>query len=216
MRSEHVRLAVDMTNGTNATDWVCKIAFSAVILAGGKSSRMGQDKALVNLGGQSLLARQIALVREVEAGEVFVSGRAGVGYSAFGCLVLTDYFSDVGPLAGIERALDASSSPLLLVLAVDMPAMNSSMLRRLIASCTTDRGVIPRTQDGIEPLVAIYPKAALNTLKRELQQGRSSGVRWFAQECVAAGLAQFMDVSDVDAESFVSVNSPEELLKIKG
>jgi molybdopterin-guanine dinucleotide biosynthesis protein A len=183
--------------------------FDAVILAGGKSSRMGQDKALLEVGGQSLLARQIALVREVGAGEVFVSGRAGVDYSGFDCPVLVDKFPDAGPLAGIERALDASSSPLLLVLAVDMPAMNAAMLGRLLASCTTVHGVIPRTKDGIEPLAAIYPKAALDKLRVELQQGKSPGVRWFAQECVTAGLAQFMDVSDADAECFVSANSPE-------
>jgi molybdopterin-guanine dinucleotide biosynthesis protein A len=205
-----------MTNGTNATNGVSNVAFSAVILAGGKSSRMGRDKAFVEVGGSSLIARQIALVGDVGAGEVFISGREDVDYSAFGCRVLVDEFSDAGPLAGIERALDASSSPLVLVLAVDMPAMNSPMLRRLLASCTAVRGVIPRTKDGIEPLAAIYPKAALNTLKRELQQGKSPGVRWLAQECVAAGLAQFVDVSDADVESFVSVNSPEELRKLTG
>ena len=209
LRNEYARLAVDMTNGTNATGGARDVAFSAVILAGGKSSRMGRDKAFVEVDGSSLIARQIALVGDVGAGEVFISGREDVDYSAFGCRVLVDEFSAAGPLAGIERALDASASPLLLVLAVDMPAMNATMLRRLIASCTAVRGVIPRTKDGIEPLAAIYPKAALNKLKRELQQGKSPGVRWFAQECVASGLAQFVDVSDADAEFFASANSPE-------
>ncbi len=183
--------------------------FDAVILAGGKSSRMGRDKAFVEVSGQSLLARQIALVREVGAGEVFISGRAGVDYSTFGCRVLLDNFPDAGPLSGIERALDVCTTPLVLVLAVDMPAMNAAMLGRLLASCTTVRGVIPRTKDGIEPLAAIYPKAALNTLKRELQQGRAPGVRWLAEECVAAGLAQFVDVSDADAGCFASANDAE-------
>ena len=198
-----------MTNGTNATDGVCKIAFSAVILAGGKSSRMGRDKAFVGIGGQSILARQIALVRDVGAGEVFISGREDVDYSAFGCRVLMDKFPDVGPLAGIERALDASASPLLLVLAVDMPVMNVMILGRLISSCTAVRGAIPKTNSGIEPLAAVYPKATWDKLKLELQRGNAPGVRWLAQECVASGLAQFVDVSDADAEYFASANSPE-------
>lgn len=190
--------------------------FSVVILAGGKSSRMGWDKALLEIGGQSLLARQVALVRDVGAREVFISGHEGADYSAFGCRVLVDRFPDAGPLAGIERALDASTSPLLLVLAVDMPAMNTTMLWRLIAGCDGVRGVIPRTKDGVEPLAAIYPKVAWDKLKFELQQGRAPGVRWFAQKCVAAGLAQFVDVSDADAKCFASANSPEEFRKLTG
>ncbi len=66
--------------------------FSAVILAGGKSSRMGRDKAWLEFDGQSLLARQIACVRRAGASEVFISGRAGVDYSAFGCPVMEDEF----------------------------------------------------------------------------------------------------------------------------
>ena len=203
MRSNNGTYAPHVTYAKHA------MIFDAVILAGGKSSRMGRDKALVELGGQSLLARQIALVREVGAGEVFVSGREGVDYSAFGCRVLVDKFSDAGPLAGIERALDASSSPLLLVLAVDMPAMNSAILSKLLKSCASARGVIPKTRSGIEPLAAVYPKLAMDKLKRELRFGKTPGARWLAEECVAVGLAQFMDVSDADAECFASVNSPE-------
>lgn len=190
------------------------MTFDAVILAGGKSSRMGRDKALLEVGGQSSLARQIELVRDLGACEIFISGRVGVDYSAFGCRVLVDRFPEAGPLAGIERALDASTSPLLLALAVDMPAMNVSMLGKILTSCTTDRGAIPRTKTGIEPLAAVYPKAAWeNPAIRcglELQQNRAPGVRWFAQECVAAGLAQFVDLGDDDAECFASANSPEQ------
>lgn len=194
------------------------MTFDAVILAGGKSSRMQRDKAFLEVDGASLLARQIALVRSVGAREVFISGRVGVDYSAFGCPILVDKFSDAGPLAGIERAIEASTSPLLLVLAVDMPAMNATMLRKLIESCDGVVGVIPKTKYGIEPLAAVYPKAALdNPAIRcgiELQQGKAPGVRWLAQECVASGLSRFVDVSDADAEYFASANSPEEFQRL--
>jgi molybdopterin-guanine dinucleotide biosynthesis protein A len=189
------------------------MTFDAVILAGGTSSRMGRDKAFLEFGGQTLLARQIALTREVGAREVFISGREGVDYSAFGCRVLVDNFPNSGPAAGIERALEICASPLILVLAVDMPAMNAAMLRRLLASCDGVGGVIPKTRTGIEPLAAIYPKAARDNpavrCGTELQQGRAPGARWLAQECVAAGLARFVEVSDADAEFFVSANTPD-------
>jgi molybdopterin-guanine dinucleotide biosynthesis protein A len=154
------------------------------------------------------------LVRAVGAGEVFISGRSGMDYSAFGCRVLTDHFCDAGPLAGIERALDASSSPLMLVLAVDMVSMNSAILRKLLEKCTSVRGAIPKPPSGIEPLAAVYPKLAVDKLKRELRFGKTPGARWLAQECVAVGLAQFVEISDMEAECFASANSPEDFHRL--
>src|SRR5471032_605600 len=118
--------------------------FSTVILAGGRSSRVGRDKAWLEVGGQTLLAQQIGLVRETGAVEIFISGRTGADYSAFGCRVLQDKFPDAGPLAGIERALATAKSPLLLVLAVDLPQMGAEFLRRLATGCLETCGVIPK------------------------------------------------------------------------
>ena len=132
--------------------------FSTVILAGGKSKRMGQDKAWLPVCGKPLITRQIALVRELGAAEIFISGRAGTDYSALDCPVLTDHFEDVGPLAGIERALKEISTPLLLVLAVDMPRMSAVQVQMLLSNCTENCGAIPRSQNGLEPLAAVYPR----------------------------------------------------------
>src|SRR5206468_12665848 len=76
--------------------------FSAVILAGGKSVRMGCDKSFVELAGQTLLARQVQLVRAAGAIEVFISGRTGADYSTYVCRVLVDKFQGAGPLAGLH------------------------------------------------------------------------------------------------------------------
>src|SRR5579862_376258 len=101
---------------------VCRcMNLSAVILAGGQSSRMGRDKARLEIGGWPLLARQIQLLRKVGVEEIFVSGRPDQDYAEFGCPVLSDRFAEAGPLAGIERALAEASLPWLLVVAVDMP-----------------------------------------------------------------------------------------------
>lgn len=187
--------------------------FGAVILAGGKSSRMGRDKAFVDINGQSLLSRQIKLAYEVGATEVFISGREGVDYSEFGCRVLEDMFQNAGPRAGIERALGASASALLLVLAVDMPAMDAGLLRRLASHCRKTTGAIPRVGKQIEPLAAFYP----NTLKIELQRvGLETSVlsaKSFAEDCVSAGLAQFVDLPSSEARYFTNWNSPEDILR---
>ena len=89
---------------------------SALILAGGKSRRMGRDKARLELAGRPLLARQIELARELRADKIFISGRAGADYAAFGCEVLFDFYPEAGPLAGVERGLATATAPFLLVL----------------------------------------------------------------------------------------------------
>ncbi len=184
--------------------------FSAVILAGGKSSRMGCDKAFLEMGGQTLLARQIQLVRNAGAEEVFISGRADADYSLFGCRVLQDKFPDTGPLAGIERALDAISSPLLLVLAVDLPGMSADWLRQLAARCSENSGAVPRVKGNLEPLAAFYPKAAL-PLAVALLDENSCAVKHFAKRCAQARLVNFVDVAGDEARFFLNCNSPADL-----
>lgn len=188
--------------------------FSAVILAGGKSSRMGCDKAFLEIGGQTLLARQIQLVRAAGAAAVFISGRTGVDYSASGCRVLTDNFCDVGPLTGIERTLDTMASPLLLVLAVDLPVMTAEFLQKLAESCSENRGGVPRVNGNLEPLAAIYPKAVLSLATALLNQN-SFAMKNFAVRCEQAALVSFIDLPGTDAKFFLNCNSPAELEAVR-
>jgi len=199
--------------------------FSAVILAGGKSSRMGQDKAWLQADGESLLARQIRVVCEVGANEVFISGHANTDYSSFDCRVLHDQRIEAGPLAGIESALAASSSSLLLVLAVDMPKMQVGLLRQLAARCDEGVGAIPRVEGEIEPLAAFYPRVAVNVIAELFSAPSGSGSRgetsrvWkkspsataFAGKCVKCGLAKFVDVAGSETHFFANWNSPKDL-----
>jgi len=178
-----------------------------VILAGGKSSRMGRDKAFLEVDGKTLLARQIAVAREAGARDVFISGRPDTDYSSFAGLVLKDQFENAGPLAGIGRALAALSTPLLLVLAVDLPGMSPNFLRGLFDRCEGHVGAISRIAGQIEPLVAFYPKAAGPLAEVRLREGNKV-VSAFAQNCVSSGLASFFDVPVSDAPYFVNWNAP--------
>jgi hypothetical protein len=99
-----------------------------------------------------------------------------------GCRVLTDRFPGAGPLAGIEAALDASTSPLLLVLAVDMPGMSADVLQQLIGQCAKTTGVIPLVDGIIEPLAAVYPKSALPLVADLLAKSVGADVRRLALE----------------------------------
>jgi molybdopterin-guanine dinucleotide biosynthesis protein A len=188
--------------------------FSAVILAGGNSSRMGRDKALLEIGGQTLLARQIQIAQAAGAREIFISGRAGVDYPASGCRVLVDKFQAAGPLAGIERGLRAARDPLVLVLAVDMANMSSGFLKKLCAHCRDGVGAVPVLNEFIEPLAAFYPRSAGDLIKKIISKAkppRFPGVKHFAEQCVQAGLARFITVPPEEAGFFKSWNSPADL-----
>jgi len=186
--------------------------FSAVILAGGKSSRMGRDKAWLEIDGETLLGRQIKLVRAAGASEVLISGRADQDYSQFSCPLLTDHFPDAGPLAGIESALRVCHNPLLLVLAVDMPFMSAALLQTLVAQGSETCGVIPEVAGHIEPLAAFYPQAS-RALASELlsSPGRTPGAGVLANRCIATGLATILHLTAADADYFRSWNSPADV-----
>ena len=188
------------------------MTFSAVILAGGKSSRMGRDKAWLEVDGQPLLARQIRLVQELGAAELFISGRVGVDYSKFGCPVLSDDFPDAGPLAGLERALRIAATPLVLALAVDMPEMTAGTMRSILGCCGENTGAIPRIGGVIEPLAAVYPKSALALATDQLQK-KSNAARTFAGLCVSNGLANFVELPACEAGHFANWNSPADHAK---
>ena len=181
--------------------------FSAVILAGGKSSRMGFDKAFLEIDGRKLLDRQLDTLVAAGAEDIIISGRSGVNYSAYSCRVLEDQFADAGPLGGIHAALTVSRQPLLLVLAVDMPEMNALFLRSLLMASTSDGGVITRLDETIEPLVALYPQAALKIVRQMFTQ-KNYAVRRLAEACVRERLATYFQVPAEFARLFRNLNSP--------
>lgn len=186
---------------------------SAVILAGGQSSRMGRDKAFLEIEGKSLLQRQIETVRLAGAAELLISGRAGVDYSACGLPVVFDQFPEAGPLSGIHAAWSLAQNQQLLVLAVDLPLMSSAFLRNLAVASVGGRGVIPRLAGQIEPLVAIYSSAAREIAGGMLRRGEFA-VRRFAHTCVSSGFAAYMDLPADNEPLFKNLNSPDDFLNL--
>lgn len=181
--------------------------FSAVILAGGESRRMGCDKAWIEVKGRPLLSRAVATVRRAGAVEVFVSGRKDGNYAGVDCPVLFDLKAGCGPLAGIERALSVANSPLLLVLAVDLPKMTAAFLRKLISRCDESTGVVPQWRGELEPLAAIYPKRCHALVLSALRKKRLAA-REFAEACLRENLVRTVAISAADRVRFANCNSP--------
>ena len=127
---------------------------TAFILAGGKSTRMGTDKAFVMLDGSTLLERMLELARSVCADVRIVGDSAK--FSKFGPVV-EDIFPGCGPLAGIHAALRSSQTDLNLIVAIDTPFLSVEFLEFLITKSRCGVMVtVPRTSNGWQPLCAVY------------------------------------------------------------
>jgi molybdopterin-guanine dinucleotide biosynthesis protein A len=185
---------------------------NAVILAGGESRRMGQDKAWLETGGQPLIRRALLTLRDSGIPEVLISGRAGADYSTLRCPVLFDLEPGCGPLGGIERALATATAPLVLVLAVDLPGITAAFLRKLAAHCDPLTGAVPKLKGELEPLAAIYPKRCHFVVRDCLLKCRRAA-RDFADACLRERAVRTLAVSGADAMCFHNCNSPADLDK---
>ncbi|MFM7099869.1 MAG: molybdenum cofactor guanylyltransferase [Verrucomicrobiota bacterium] len=187
------------------------LCFSGLVLAGGRSRRMGTDKSRLILDGESLLARQLRLLAEVGASERLVSVAPGAPPTDWppGVGRVEDPVADAGPLAGVATGLAAARSPWVLVLAVDLPGLQVDFLRRLLtrAALVGGRGVVPRTAAGWEPLAAVYP-AGLATLAASRLAGPDRSLQGFIRAALAHQALEIWEVPAEDRERLVNWNRP--------
>ncbi len=141
------------------------------ILAGGASSRMGRDKALLEIGGVPLLVRTARLLEPLVAA-VTVIGWAE-RYAALGLRVVPDDWAGVGPLGGMATALRISSSKWNLIVGCDLPYLNAEWLDWLIARALASKAdaVVPETARGLEPLCAMYRKSCATPVAAAIATG---------------------------------------------
>jgi molybdenum cofactor guanylyltransferase len=184
--------------------------FSAVILAGGASRRMGRDKSWLTVEGQTLLERQVAIAQAAGAAEVLISGAPGADYSTLACPVLFDKYPQCGPLGGIERGLAAAKEDLIVFMAVDMPRTSPEFLDQLLDRCAPGQGAVPVLGGRIEPLLAAYPKSS-HSLAQAMLEARQLAVTGFARACAQAGLVSWFPVPQEAFAQFANWNRPEDI-----
>lgn len=187
------------------------LTFSGLVLAGGRSRRMGIDKARLTVEGEPLLARQLRLLAELGAAERLVSVAPGPRPADWPAGVgrVVDRVSEAGPLAGMAAGLPAARSPWVLVLAVDLPGLTVDFLGRLLARAAAGGGpgVVPQTDAGWEPLAAVYP-ARLAALAAERLSGPDRSLQGFVRSALAAGSMQAWELGREDRQRLVNWNRP--------
>jgi molybdenum cofactor guanylyltransferase len=179
------------------------------VLAGGKSTRMGSDKAFLQLDGRTLLTRALEVVRSV-CEDVHIVGSAKK-FSQFAPTV-DDIFPNQGPLAGIHAALKSSGAELNLVLAVDMPFMNAAFTRYLIAQAREGAAVatVPHCTGGWQPLCAVYRGDFADAAEEALRRGENKIDPLFAR--VPMRIIEEPEILRLGfgVEIFRNLNTPEE------
>ena len=185
---------------------------SAFVLAGGKSSRMGQDKALLKLNGRTLLERALELAKGVSREVCVVGSREK--FAAF-APVIEDVFQDQGPLAGIHAALKSSSTDLNLVLAVDLPSLEPSFLHYLIvqARATTALVIVPRAGGAWQTLCAVYRRGFAEYAERSLREGKNKIDPLFARVQTTVIEESELMQQGFSPNIFHNLNTPEAFQK---
>lgn len=184
----------------------------AAILAGGKSSRMGRDKALLDFNGAPLIAHIAHILAPIFDEIIVVTANPAIARAA-DTPAVADAFAGRGPSGGIHAALAHFGAPTFVV-ACDMPFLNADFIRYLCADFDADAGArVPISDNGFEPLHAIYAATALPTFERYLRgEGKMPPLRRVLEEIGASWVAPEVARSfDSGLKMFSNWNTPADV-----
>ena len=149
---------------------VAKKNITGIVLAGGKSSRMGSDKGLLIINGKMFIEHVVAALRPLVDTIIIVSNNKM--YDQFGFERIEDKIKDSGPLAGLFSGLNNSKTDYNLVLSCDIPMITTEVLEKLIDADYKNYEVVQiQSQQKTMPLIALYNKQCVDTCLQLLQQG---------------------------------------------
>jgi molybdopterin-guanine dinucleotide biosynthesis protein A len=199
-------VTVQFTDKTNTGSQL-----AAFVLAGGKSSRMGRDKAALLLNGRTLLQHALATLREITS-DVSILGSPQT-YGDQGAPVIADIIPDCGPLGGIHAALTQTRSDFNLIIAVDTPFLSADFLKFLSARAMASRAIVttPEIAGYTQPLCAVYSRQFLPIAGQALKSGNYKIVPLFPADGTLkiqdSEMAQFA----FTPEMFDNLNTPEDM-----
>ncbi|MBI2218105.1 MAG: molybdenum cofactor guanylyltransferase [Candidatus Rokubacteria bacterium] len=184
---------------------------SGVIQAGGRSTRMGgRPKALLDLGGRRIIDRVVDVLASV-VGDVLIVTNTPELYADLALPMTGDVYPDHGSLGGIYSGLRAVPGDAAFTVACDMPFLHPDVVRLVVERAGEGDVVIPRVDDQLETLHALYTKACLAPIERRLDAGRLKITGFFDDvrvvEIPEASVRRFRDPAIV----FMNVNTPDEL-----
>ena len=142
---------------------------SCIILAGGKSSRMGTDKGLMDFNGKAMIVHVIELVRKYFSEVMIISNNNS--YEKFDIPVYPDAYNGSGPVVGIMTGLAMSTTPWNFIVACDLPFLNHGILELLINNTNGYDAVVPFHHENPEPMCAMYNKSCIPAFSKNIESG---------------------------------------------
>jgi molybdopterin-guanine dinucleotide biosynthesis protein A len=188
---------------------------TVAIMAGGKSSRMGTDKAFVKVLGRPLIEDLVENLSGLGQEMILITNQPD-GYRYLGLPLFSDVWPDKGALGGIYTALHHSTQPRTLCVACDMPFINRPLLEYLIALSVEGDAIVPRLNGEAEPFRAVYAReACLGPIRAALEANRMRIISFFPQ--VRVRWVEQPEVEQFDPRhlSFFNVNTPEDLIEAR-
>lgn len=185
---------------------------AGVILAGGESSRMGRNKALLEVNGERMIEGAYRRMAELFDEVLLVTNSPEI-YDFIPCRKIGDIYPGMGPLGGIHAALTSCSAERAFVIACDMPGLNPQLIRELSKMQGGDV-VIPETPGGLEPLHAVYAKSCLPKMETMLQAGERRILSFFDLAQVRLVPRGKIAALDPDYASFRNINTPEDYQRL--
>jgi len=212
---------------------------SAMILAGGASRRMGRDKAWIEIQGKPLVLHVVDRLRELTDDIVIVTNDPAP-YASLGYTLVADEAPQGGPLAGLAAGLAAARNDAVIAVAVDMPFLNTDLLRYLVSLAADADVVLPSfpidapasTTEGVQgggrkgkgergkdldqhPLHAVYRRACLAPIRAALARGERRLNSFYADVRVRVVSVEEIARYDPDGRSFWNINTPEDLARVR-
>jgi molybdopterin-guanine dinucleotide biosynthesis protein A len=183
---------------------------SAVLLAGGESRRMGEDKATLVFCGKHMWQIQLGLLRKLEPREIFVSARTDPAWRPNDVQFVPDDPPSRGPLSGLAASLVRMCSSHLLAFAIDMPFVSESYLRYLCDQIAPGCGVLPKIDNRAEPLAAVYPREAIDDFHAAMS-GADFSLQRLTSRLIKSGKLRPITVMRHERHLFRNLNDPARL-----
>jgi len=193
-------------------------SLTGIILSGGKSVRMGRDKAFIEIDGIPIIQRIYDIFQKIFTEIIIVTNQKEF-YSGFKAKIVSDLIINNGALGGLYTGLFFSSNPYSFCVACDMPFLKESMIQYLIKQANEYDVIVPRTEDGLQPLHAVYSKNCLESIKNIIGIGKYKIIDFYP--LVKTKIIEESEFISLDInlnlmrESFVNINTPGELNFLK-
>ncbi len=192
----------------SVNDAVIRNDITGVILVGGKSRRMGRDKAFLDVGGKTLFEKVLDAFRE-SFSKIILTGSRGERFAGYDLPVYEDIFSG-SALGGIYTGLHHADTDTVFVSSCDLPFPSSRIIRHLCSLTGNSDAVVPKLAHGYEPLFAAYSKSCLRSVKTMLHAGNYCVYDLYRQIDVREVSESELESVGGARDAFLNLNTPEE------